>query len=123
MADTGCLLGHKGSIFLLYEHQALIGHSFLNQSGTTRIQCVMLCFRHKRCLSVNHDDISGICQLNDGRKEDFPESYKQDGGFSYFEDSNKAKPITGEMTTATTTERETSQAQAATTEQVSVLIL
>ena len=43
-------------------------------------------------MSFNHNDISGICQLNDASKEEFPESYKQGDGFSYFGgSSNKAK--------------------------------
>ena len=67
-------------------------------------------------MSFNHNDISGICQLNDASKEDFPESYKQDGGFSYFGDSsNEAEPLPEEttMTTKTNQESTTTQTQTA----------
>ncbi len=81
---SSCLRSH-GSLFHPSQHHTLTGHSFLNQSGTVRTQCMMLCVRHRLCLSFNHNDISDMCQLNDARKEEFPESYKQDGGFSYFD--------------------------------------
>ncbi|XP_071801373.1 uncharacterized protein [Asterias amurensis] len=82
--SAGC-----GNMFLPDQHHALVGHSFLSQTGTGRIQCMMLCWRHSRCLSFNHDDTSGICQLNNARKQEFPESYKQDDNLSYFSSSNK----------------------------------
>ncbi|XP_033635599.1 neuropilin-1-like [Asterias rubens] len=73
-------------------------------------------------MSFNHNDISDICQLNDARKEEFPESYKQDGGFSYFGvSSNKAKPLPEETTMTIKTNQETSQAQAASTEQITTV--
>ena len=83
-AGSSCLRSH-GSLFHLSQHHILTGHSFLNQSGTVRMQCMMLCIRHRVCLSFNHNDIGGMCQLNDARKEEFPESYKRDDGFSYFD--------------------------------------
>ena len=89
---ASCSIGYKGSIFLPNQHQTLIGHSIFSQSGIIRIQCMMLCWRHIHCMSFNHNDISAICQLNDASKEEFPESYKQGDGFSYFGgSSNKAK--------------------------------
>ncbi|XP_071801303.1 uncharacterized protein [Asterias amurensis] len=117
--ETSCTIGSivKGSIFLPYQQHALIGHTFQNQSGTGRIKCMMLCWRQSRCMSFNHNDISGICQLNDASKEEFPESYKQDDGFSYFGDSsNEAEPLPEEttMTTKTNQESTTTQTQTAT---------
>ncbi len=122
--ETSCTTRSRGSIFLPHQHHALIGHSFLNQSGTVRIKCMMLCSRHSRCLSFNHNDIKSICQLNDASKEDFPDSYKQDGGFSYFGgSSNKAAPLPEETKMTTKTEQETSQAQTTTTQQVSLFFV
>lgn len=46
---------------------------------------MMLCVRHRLCLSFNHDDVSGMCQLNNARKEEFPASYKPDDSFNYFD--------------------------------------
>ncbi len=115
--ETSCT---RGSIFLPHQHHALIGHSFLNQSGTNKFQCMTLCSRQSRCLSINHNDINGVCQLNDASKEDFPDSFKQDGGFSYFGSaSNKAKPLPEESMVTTKTEQETSQAKTTTTKRVS----
>ncbi|XP_071785294.1 uncharacterized protein [Asterias amurensis] len=83
-AVSSCLRSH-GRLFDRSRSHMLTGHSFLNQSGTVLTQCEMLCVRHRMCLSFNHDDIGGMCQLNDARKEDFPEIYKRDDGFSYFD--------------------------------------
>ncbi|XP_033635633.1 lactadherin-like [Asterias rubens] len=96
--SAGC-----GSIFLPDQHHALIGHSFLGQTGTGRIQCMMLCWRHSRCLSFNHDDTNGTCQLNNARKEEFPESYKQDEHLSYFGSSKKGHEDKAATTTAAAT--------------------
>ncbi|XP_071785293.1 uncharacterized protein [Asterias amurensis] len=83
-AGSSCLRSH-GRLFDRSRSHMLTGHSFLNQSGTVLTQCEMLCVRHRMCLSFNHDDIGGMCQLNDARKEDFPEIYKRDDSFSYFD--------------------------------------
>ena len=93
--SAGC-----GNIYLPDQHHALVGHSFLSQTGTGQIQCMMLCWRHSRCLSFNHDDISGICQLNHARNDDFPASYKQDDLLSYFSSSRKGDEGISETTTA-----------------------
>ncbi|XP_038059553.1 uncharacterized protein LOC119730637 [Patiria miniata] len=73
-----------GTLYVARENQALVGHTFLSLHATSLVQCMVLCHRHRRCLSFNHCDTDGTCQMNDARAEENPESLQQKSGFLYF---------------------------------------
>ena len=84
---TGCWGIREEQFVALVDH-ALIGHSFLNSTGVSQFMCSVLCLRHSSCLSFNHGDTDGICQLNDAKRDEFPASFKQVDNFSYFASSD-----------------------------------
>ena len=81
-AAPGCR--QYGGLYVAHYQKAMIGHTFLNRSPTSRVRCMILCSRQRRCLSFNHENTSGTCQLNSERKEQFPESLHHSVGFIYF---------------------------------------
>ena len=66
------------------KNQALLGHVIGSQSGTSRVRCAVLCSIHSQCLSFNHREQGGTCQLNGATMESSPGSLQPAAGFSYF---------------------------------------
>ena len=53
-------------------------------------RCLANCLRDPDCVTVNYSQESGICELNSGKKEDFPED-AEDAEYRYYEiDSRSA---------------------------------
>ncbi|XP_038059672.1 uncharacterized protein LOC119730726 [Patiria miniata] len=101
----------SGTLYVARENQALVGHTFLSLHATSLVQCMVLCHRHRRCLSFNHGDTDGTCQMNGARAEENPESLQQKSGFLYFGglESDTEGPI--ETTTETVQVSTISQGQ------------
>ena len=66
------------------KNQALLGHVIESQAGASGVQCAVLCLRHSQCLSFNHREQGGTCQLNGATMESSPGSLQLAAGFSYF---------------------------------------
>ena len=66
------------------KNQALLGHVIGSQSGTSRTRCAVFCLRHSQCLSFNHREQGGTCQLNGATMESSPGSLQPAAGFSYY---------------------------------------
>ena len=66
------------------KNQALLGHVIVSQSGTSGVRCAVLCSIHSQCLSFNHREQGGTCQLNGATMESSPGSLQPAAGFSYF---------------------------------------
>ena len=66
------------------KNQALLGHVIESQPGTSGVRCAVLCSIHSQCLSFNHREQGGTCQLNGATMESSPGSLQPAAGFSYF---------------------------------------
>ncbi len=78
-----CWSTREGQFVAVLEH-ALTGHSFLIYTEVPQFMCSVSCLRHSGCLSFNHNDTNDICQLNNATRGEFPASFIQDDGFSYY---------------------------------------
>ena len=66
------------------KNQALLGNVIESQSGTSGVRCAVLCSIHSQCLSFNHREQGGTCQLNGATMESSLGSLQPAAGFSYF---------------------------------------
>ena len=56
-------------------------------------RCLANCLREPQCVAVNYKDLSGICELIDGTKTEYPGDLKEESGWMYYEAETKVRLI------------------------------
>ena len=56
-------------------------------------RCLANCLREPECVAVNYKDVSGICELIDGTKTEYPRDVKEESGWMYYELETKVRLI------------------------------
>ena len=56
-------------------------------------RCLANCLREPECVAVNYKDLSGICELIDGTKTEYPRDVKEESGWMYYEAETKVRLI------------------------------
>ena len=98
-ASTVKFLCRENEYRMVVKDRAMEGRKILSQSEISLIRCAVLCLRHARCLSFNHKNTGGICQLNRATMEEFPAGLQHAAGFSFFEIRSGAAQKVGALFT------------------------